>query len=120
MVGSTLQTVLGAAKKTEGNLITQMAVNKQERRNGYKGVVYRTACQNPGCGCKFDLEITPQNARLLSGPIACPRCKRHGGVLKSEGRIGEKLFAAKLVFRLTGVNAPSSDDDDIFESAARH
>ncbi len=40
----------------------------------------------------FDLQITPQTASLLSGPIACPRCHRHGGMLKSQGRIGDKLF----------------------------
>jgi hypothetical protein len=95
----------------------QTAVSRQESRNGGShGVVYRTLCQNPGCGYKFDLKITAQNAGLLSASIACPHCKRNGGFLKSQGRIGDKLFAAKLMFRLTGVGPSKSDDDDSAES----
>jgi hypothetical protein len=82
------------------------------------GVVYRTSCQNPGCGHSFDLRITPENAGLLSGTMACPRCRRHGGMLKPQGRLGNKLFAAKLVFRLIGV-APRPDDDDVFAETAQ-
>jgi len=67
------------------------------------GIVYRTVCRNPGCGFEFDLRITPENASILSGSMACPHCKRNGGQLKSQGRIREKLFAAKLLFRATGV-----------------
>jgi hypothetical protein len=93
----------------------QTATDRHEARtqNG-RGVVYRTACQNPGCGATFDLRITPENAGLLSGTIACPRCRRHGGYLKPQGRIGDKLFAAKLLYRLTGVAAPHTDEDDTF------
>jgi hypothetical protein len=80
------------------------------------GVVYRTVCQNPGCGHTFDLQITPQTASMLSGTIACPRCRRHGGMLKSQGRIGDKLFSAKLVYRLTGV-APRPDEEDAYTDA---
>ncbi|MGD0291176.1 MAG: hypothetical protein ABSC63_16150 [Candidatus Binataceae bacterium] len=80
------------------------------------GVVYRTVCQNPGCEHTFDLRITPQTASMLSGPIACPRCHRHGGMLKSQGRIGDKLFGAKLVYRLTGV-APRPDEEDAYTDA---
>jgi hypothetical protein len=80
------------------------------------GVVYRTVCQNPGCGNSFDLRITPQTASMLSGPITCPRCHRHGGMLKSQGRIGDKLFGAKLVYRVTGV-APRPDDEDAYTDA---
>jgi hypothetical protein len=75
--------------------------------------VYRTVCQNPGCGFKFDLRITPDNASLLGGSMACPHCRRHGGQLKSLGRISEKLFGAKLSFRPTGVVPMRSDDDEI-------
>jgi len=81
------------------------------------GVVYRTVCQNPGCAHSFDLRITPANASMLSGTIACPRCRRHGGILKPQGRLADKLFAAKLVFRLTGV-APRVDEDERFAEAA--
>ena len=91
----------------------QTAVSRNESRiTGNQGIVYRTVCQNPGCGFKFDLRITPENASLLSSPTACPHCKRHGGQLKSQGRISEKLFAAKLLFRTTGVGRTRSDDDE--------
>ena len=92
----------------------QSAANKHEskRTGSSQGVVYRTICQNPGCGFKFDLKITPENAGLLSAPIACQHCKRHGGFLKSQGRIGDKLFAAKLFFRAIGVGPSRSDDDE--------
>lgn len=75
------------------------------------GVVYRTTCQNPGCGHSFDLRITAANASLLSRTMPCPRCNRRGGMLKTQGRIGNKLFAAKLIFRLTGV-APLPDEEE--------
>ena len=91
----------------------QTSVSRNESRTtGNEGIIYRTVCQNPGCGFKFDLKITPQNASLLSGSMACPHCKRHGGQLKSQGRISEKLFAAKLLFRATGVGSTRSDDDE--------
>jgi hypothetical protein len=79
-----------------------------------RGVVYRTTCQNPGCAFTFDLRITSENAGLLGGSMACPRCRRHGGFLKPQGRIGDKLFAAKLLFRLTGIGPSRSDEDDPF------
>ena len=92
----------------------QSAATRQETRStGNQGIVYRTICQNPGCGFKFDLRITPENASLLSGSMACPHCRRHGGQLKSQGRISEKLFAAKLLFRATGVGPTRSDEDEI-------
>jgi hypothetical protein len=80
------------------------------------GVVYRTACQNPGCGHTFDLRVTPANASLLSGTMACPRCRRHGGMLKPQGRLGNKLFSAKLAFRLTGV-VPRLDEDELLDAS---
>jgi len=91
----------------------QSAVSRHDTRTtSGQGIVYRTICQNPGCGFKFDLKITPENASLLSGSMACPHCKRHGGQLKSQGRIGDKVFAAKLLFRPMGVGPSRSDDDD--------
>jgi len=77
------------------------------------GVVYRTVCQNPGCGASFDLRITPENAGLLSGTLACPRCRRHGGMLKPQGRLGDKLFGAKLIFRVTGVPYNRADEEEL-------
>jgi|ERR1700719_2119097 len=91
----------------------QTSVSRNESRTtGNEGIIYRTVCHNPGCGFKFDLRITPQNASLLGGSMVCPHCKRHGGQLKSQGRISEKLFAAKLLFRATGVGSTRSDDDE--------
>ena len=87
---------------------------KQETRTS-KGVVYRTICHNPGCGFTFDLRITPETVSMLSGPIACPRCHRHGGSLKSQVRIGDKLFSAKLMFKMIGTaSAATADDDDAY------
>jgi hypothetical protein len=92
----------------------QTAVSRHESRTtGSHGIVYRTECRNPGCGFKFDLKVTPENASLLCCSMACPHCKRHGGQLKSEGRIGEKLFAAKLCYRPIGVGPTRGDDDEI-------
>ena len=91
----------------------QATTAKHEPRHAEKrGVVYRTICQNPGCSHTFELRITPENAGLLSGTIACPRCHRHGGVLKPSGRLADKVFGAKLIFRMTGI-APRSDDDEM-------
>lgn len=98
----------------EGGTMQAALKNEPKAASGSRGVVYRTICQNPGCGYKFDLRITAENAGLLGGSIACPRCRRHGGFLKPQGRIGDKLFAAKLFFRLTGVGPARSDDDDLF------
>lgn len=78
---------------------------------GTNGISYRTVCLNPGCGFKFDLRITPENASLLCGSITCPHCKRHGGQLKSLGRISEKVFAAKLVFPTTRLAVTRVDDE---------
>jgi hypothetical protein len=81
-----------------------------------EGIVYRTTCQNPGCSHTFDLQITPRNAGVLSGTLACPRCHRHGGMLKPQGRLANKLFSAKLIYRLTGVG-PRSDEEDQYSGA---
>lgn len=90
------------------------AVSRNDSRTtGNQGIVYRTICGNPGCGFKFDLRVTPQNASFLSGSIACPHCKRNGGQLKPQGRISGNLFAAKLAFRPTGVGSSRIDDDEV-------
>jgi hypothetical protein len=77
------------------------------------GVVYRTSCENPGCGHTFDLRITAKEAGLLGGTMACPRCRRHGGMLKRLGRLDNRLFVAKLVFRSigSGTTAPGEEGD---------
>jgi hypothetical protein len=75
------------------------------------GIVYRVACQHPGCGHTFDLPITPREVGMLAGTIACPRCSRHGGILKPFGRLGDRLFAAKLAFKLTEVDPTLRGDE---------
>jgi hypothetical protein len=93
----------------------QTATTRNETSSGTsRGIVYRTTCQNPGCGATFDLRITGANAGLLSASMPCPKCRRHGGFLKSQGRIGDKLFAAKLMFRATGVGPSVREDEDLF------
>jgi hypothetical protein len=90
----------------------QTELNQGTKISERPGVVYRTVCQNPGCGATFDLRITPENASLLSGTIACPRCRRHGGMLKPQGRLGNKLFAAKLMFRVANVAYSRADEEE--------
>jgi hypothetical protein len=90
----------------------QAAISTETRTAERPGVVYRTVCQNPGCGATFDLRITAQNASLLSGMIVCPRCRRHGGMLKPQRRLGNKLLAAKLLYRATGVASTLADEDE--------
>jgi hypothetical protein len=96
-------------------MLTESFTHDPPKNKSEGGVVYRTVCQNPGCGHTFDLKVTPANASLLSGTMACPRCRRHGGMLKPQGRLGNKLFSAKLVFRLTGA-APRIDEDELPEA----
>jgi hypothetical protein len=94
---------------------TESIIQDNHKNKSEGGVVYRTTCQNSGCNHTFDLRVTPANASLLSGTMACPRCRRHGGMLKPQGRLGNKLFSAKLVFRLTGV-VPRFDEDEQSET----
>ena len=75
------------------------------------GIVYRIGCQNPGCGHTFDLGITARQVGMLAGTIAFPRCGRHGGMLKPLGRLGDRLFSAKLVFKPIGMG-PSLPDEE--------
>jgi hypothetical protein len=80
--------------------------------NESPGIIYRVACQNAGCGHMFDLRITAKEARMLAGPIACPRCRRHGGILQTAGRIRDKVFSARLIFKVTGVG-PTDEEGDL-------
>src|SRR5260370_40158849 len=104
--------VVGGRPSREGSRIKMQSVaskNESKRTTTSQGVVYRINCQNPGCGFKFDLKITPENAGLLSGPIACPHCKRHGGFLKPQGRVGGKISAAKLYVQASCVGPTPGD-----------
>ncbi len=85
-----------------------------QRRNEHldsPGVVYRTTCENPGCGHTFDLRITAKEAGLLGGTMACPRCRRHGGMLKRLGRLDDRLFVAKLVYKMIGAGTSTPSDE---------
>jgi hypothetical protein len=63
------------------------------------GVIYKTVCENPGCGFGFDLRINRTNIGLLGRHLACPRCRRPGGSLKRDQRLGDRLFSSRLQFR---------------------
>jgi len=90
----------------------QTAMSTGTKTSERPGITYRIVCQNPGCGAIFDLRIAPENASLLSGTMACPRCRRRGGMLKPQGRLGSKLFAAKLLYRTTGVASTQGDEEE--------
>ncbi len=82
------------------------------------GVVYRVVCDNPGCNHTFELHIGPENSRVLGQTIACPRCGRGGGSLKPQGKIRDKYFSAKLVFRGPATDfAPSDDELNFYPSS---
>ena len=73
---------------TRSRRMEKMQTTASKRESGTThshGIVYRTACRNPGCEFEFDLRITPENSSILSGLMACPHCKRRGGQLKSQG-----------------------------------
>lgn len=82
-------------------------------RHPTPGIVYRVSCENPGCGHTFDLHITAKDVGLLGGTLACPHCRRHGGILKPTGRLERKIFSARLTFKLSGSNpgAPGEEGD---------
>lgn len=75
------------------------------------GIVYRVKCENPGCAHTFDLRITAKEAGLLGGTMACPRCRRHGGMLKPTGRLESKVFSAKLIFKAGGAGTSSANEE---------
>jgi hypothetical protein len=62
-------------------------------------VVFKTICENPGCGNTFELKIMPSHVGVLAGGVSCSRCRRPAGSLKICGRLAAGIFAAKLVFR---------------------
>jgi len=77
---------------------TESATHQTHKNKSEGGIIYRTTCQNPGCGHTFDLRVTPANASLLSGTMACPRCRRHGGMLKPQGRLGQQAVFSEVSF----------------------
>ncbi len=76
------------------------ATIRRSNKNPAAGeVVYMTVCENPGCGFGFDLKVTHANVGLLSRRFACPQCRRPGGILKRDRRLGDRLFSSRLQFR---------------------
>jgi hypothetical protein len=73
---------------------TQHSMNKPAMGE----VVYRTTCENPGCGFGFDLKITRANVGILGRRISCPRCRRPGGTLKRLQRLASRTFSSRLQF----------------------
>ena len=73
--------------------------NGSKRIISNQEVVYETVCENPGCGFWFELKINRANIGLLGRRLACPRCRRTGGLLKREQRLGARTFSSRLQFR---------------------
>ena len=74
------------------------------------GIIYRVNCQNPGCHYIFTLQITPKDVGLLSRGVVCPHCRRPGGVLKRNRRLGDKVFSAALTFKSIGSSEVAGDE----------
>jgi hypothetical protein len=79
-------------------------MNRQtaEKNGGFPllpSIIYRTRCENPGCGFDFNLTIGRANVGLLCRRLACPGCGRPGGLLKRVQRIADRIFSARLQFR---------------------
>ena len=90
----------------------QTAMNTETKTAERPGIVYRTVCQNPGCGATFDLRITPQNAGLLSGDDGVSAMPQAWWDAEATRRLGNKLFAAKLLYRATGVASSRADEEE--------
>ena len=69
------------------------------RRPAIGEVIYKTVCENRGCGFEFDFKITRHSVGLLSRRLACPRCRWPGGLLKRDQRLGDMIFSSRLQFR---------------------
>jgi hypothetical protein len=76
-----------------------MDVNSGTRSNDGQGpLVYWVACCNPGCGSRFQFEVTGANVWLLRRSITCPGCRRPGGALKHVKRLDKLMLSATLTF----------------------
>jgi hypothetical protein len=78
------------------------------------GITYRVRCQNPGCHHTFTLRVTTKEVGLLSSNIVCHRCRRPGGLLTRNGRLGEKVFSADLTFKRTGLSEVRGEERETF------
>jgi hypothetical protein len=66
------------------------------------GITYLVRCQNPGCHHTFTLRVTTKEVGFLSSYVVCHRCRRPGGLLTRNRRLGDKAFSADLTFKRTG------------------
>jgi hypothetical protein len=78
------------------------------------GITYRVRCQNPGCHHTFTLRVTPKEVGLLSSHIVCHRCRRPGGLLTRNRRLGDKVFSADLTFKRTGLSEVRREERETF------
>src|SRR5690349_18871021 len=80
------------------------------------GIICKTVCGNPGCGYGFELTVNPANVGLLGRRLACPVCRRPGGMLQRMHRLGARTFSSRLQFSETpsGQSSPAAlEADDI-------
>ena len=84
-----------------------------------QGITYRVKCQNPGCDHVFTLQVTAKEVGLLSSNIACPQCRRPGGLLRRNGRLGDKISSADLTFKRIGVDEVREEERETFSQRRR-
>jgi hypothetical protein len=93
-----IHSIEGQLKSNEEDKIVAASKIQYSSTTTQGKVIYRTVCQNPGCGHAFDLSITRSNLGVLSSRMACPGCHRPGGVLKCEQRLAQGIFLSRLMF----------------------
>jgi hypothetical protein len=79
-------------------------------------IICKTVCGNPGCGFGFELTVNRANIGLLGRRLACPICRRPGGILQRMRRLGDRTFSSRLQFGEYGSGGSSSaslEADDI-------
>jgi hypothetical protein len=79
------------------------------------GITYRVRCRNPGCHHTFTLRVTSKEVGLLSSNIVCHHCRRPGGLLTPNGRLGDKVFSADLTFKRTGLGEVRGEERETFD-----
>lgn len=80
------------------------------------GIICKTVCGNPGCGFGFELTVNRANISLLGQRLACPVCRRPGGILQRMRRLGARTFSSRLQFggSSSGESSPAAfEADDI-------
>lgn len=73
-------------------------------------IICKTVCGNPGCGFGFELTVNRANVGLLGQRLACPVCRRPGGILQRMRRLGARTFSSRLQFGQASPAALEADD----------